>query len=66
MVAVHLRAGVDGQVVGEHGRGQQPRRLLGRAQLRWAVPGGPVDPLPGPPSAPGLRGALGSRASRNA
>jgi len=47
MVAVHLRAGVDRQLVAEHRRGAQPQCLLGREQLSWAAAGGAVDPLPG-------------------
>jgi hypothetical protein len=58
MVAVHLRAGVDRQVIAGHRRRGQPRRLFGGEQLGRAAPGGAVDPLPGHLLAPGLRAAL--------
>ena len=58
VVAVDFRAGIQRQVVGEHRGGQQPGCLFQGEQLGRAAPGGPVDPLPGPPGAPGLCLAL--------
>jgi len=58
VVAVDFRAGIQRQVIAEHRGGQQPGCLFQGEQIGRAALGGPVDPLSGPPGAPGLCLAL--------